>query len=45
MKPVTNLGAASPPTGAGLVLAADAELRATDKLIMSSAAHKLFKRA
>jgi hypothetical protein len=45
MKPVTNLGAASPPTGAGLVLAADAELRATDKLITSSAAHKLFKRA
>jgi hypothetical protein len=45
MKPVTNIGATSPPAGAALVLAADAELRATDKLIMSSAAHKLFKRA
>jgi hypothetical protein len=45
MKPLTDLGAASHPTGAALVLAADAELRATDKLIMDSAAHKAFKRA
>jgi hypothetical protein len=31
--------------GAGLLLAADAELRATDKLVMESPVHKLFKHA
>jgi hypothetical protein len=45
MKPVGTLQAASQPAGATLLLAADAEIRATDKLVMSSAAHKLFKRA
>ena len=44
MKPVTDPEAPS-PLGAGLVLAADSEIRATDKLVMESRVSTLFKHA